>query len=265
LQAASRFPFPANPSGWYHLADADSLARGDEMRTRALGRDVRLWRDPAGRAHAACEMREWPTDEVNGSLLAFWDPKGRAPAWRVPVFDACASPDWTRVAERSWRVRSHLQEIGENVVDTAHILVLHGAPRLPVLDRAEADGPRFRVELRTPADDPGAAFVAGFRVTDHGLGYAAIEFHGALELLALARRTPVEGETVDVRVAFFARRQTDAAATRAIGDAFVTRFCAEFDADVPILERKAHLETPLLCEADGPIATWRRWCRQFYA
>lgn len=265
MATASRFPFRSDPTGWYHLADAGALAPGDAQHGRALGRDVEIWRDEAGRAHVAGDAREWPVDEVNGSLLAFWDARGRAPRWRVPAFAPCSSPEWTRVAERSWRIRSHPQEIGENIVDTAHILVLHGADRMPELARAEGDGPFFRVESKTPADDPSAAFVSGFRVTDHGLGYAALEFEGAVQLFALARRTPVEGELVDVRVAFYAKRLAEDAATRAIGDAFVARFCAEFDADVPILESKVHWKQPLLCEADGPIAAWRRWARQFYA
>ena len=161
-----------------------------------------------------------------------------------------------RAAERVLR--------GWDMVSNTGAADVTGHPALSI-PAAEADGPFFRVESKTPADDPSAAFVSGFRVTDHGLGYAAIEFEGAVQLFALARRTPVEGELVDVRVAFHAKRLADDAATRAIGDAFVARFCAEFDADVPILESKVHWKQPLLCEADGPIAVWRRWARQFYA
>ncbi|RIL05730.1 MAG: hypothetical protein DCC71_09255 [Proteobacteria bacterium] len=266
MPSAKRFPFPSDPAGWYHVAESCELADGSELRVTALGRALRVWRDGCGGAHAARDGRgELPVDEVNGSVLVYWDPLGRAPTWRIPPLAACTSPDWRRTADRAWRLRSHPQEIGENVVDTAHILVLHGAPRLPVLDRAEADGPFFRVESRTPADDPAAAFVSGFRVTEHGLGYAALEFEGAAPLCAIARRTPAYDDVVDVRVAFFAARGGDAALADTIGAAFVERFCAEFDADVPILEHKAHLAAPLLCEGDGPIAAWRRFCRQFYA
>jgi len=261
-----RFPFPPDPTGWYHLAESSDVAIGAACHVEALGGALHVSRDAAGTPHVAHPTRgPLPADDVNGSLLGFWDAQGRPPQWRIPVVEACASPAWERVADRHWRLHSHPQEIGENIVDTAHILVLHGADRMPVLTRAEGDGPRFVVESQTPADDPAAAFVAGFRVTEHGLGYATLDFHGAIELCAIARRTPARDDLVDVRVAFFAKRRADAAATRAIGDAFVARFCAEFDADVPILEHKAHLPEPLLCEADGPIATWRRWCRQFYA
>jgi hypothetical protein len=35
--------------------------------------------------------------------------------------------------------------------------------------------------------------------------------------------------------------------------------------DIPIWENKVHHARPVLCDGDGPIANYRRWCRQFYS
>ena len=35
--------------------------------------------------------------------------------------------------------------------------------------------------------------------------------------------------------------------------------------DIPIWEHKQYLETPTLCDSDGPINQYRKWFRQFYA
>ena len=34
--------------------------------------------------------------------------------------------------------------------------------------------------------------------------------------------------------------------------------------DIPIWENKLYRESPVLCDGDGPIAGYRRWCMQFY-
>jgi hypothetical protein len=39
----------------------------------------------------------------------------------------------------------------------------------------------------------------------------------------------------------------------------------QLNEDIPIWENKRYLERPLLCDGDGPIAEFRRWCLQFYS
>ena len=38
----------------------------------------------------------------------------------------------------------------------------------------------------------------------------------------------------------------------------------QFTKDIPIWENKRYRATPLLCDGDGPIGEFRRWCLQFY-
>jgi nitrite reductase/ring-hydroxylating ferredoxin subunit len=46
-----RFPFPPYPNGWFRVAYAAELARGDVKPLHYLGRDFALFRDEAGAAH----------------------------------------------------------------------------------------------------------------------------------------------------------------------------------------------------------------------
>jgi 3-ketosteroid 9alpha-monooxygenase subunit A len=35
--------------------------------------------------------------------------------------------------------------------------------------------------------------------------------------------------------------------------------------DIPIWEHKRYLDSPILCDSDGPIHQYRKWFQQFYA
>ena len=50
-----------------------------------------------------------------------------------------------------------------------------------------------------------------------------------------------------------------------MGQAFIAEIERQFSQDIAIWENKIHLEKPLLCDGDGPIAQLRKWARQFYS
>jgi hypothetical protein len=52
--------------------------------------------------------------------------------------------------------------------------------------------------------------------------------------------------------------------TKGVGAAFVGEVSRQLEQDTPIWENKIHHDRPVLCDGDGPIAIFRRWCRQFY-
>jgi hypothetical protein len=51
---------------------------------------------------------------------------------------------------------------------------------------------------------------------------------------------------------------------RGVGKAFVAEVTRQLEQDIPIWENKVQYEKPLLCDGDGPIGIFRRWCTQFY-
>ena len=46
----ARYPFPAAPNGWFSVASADDLLRGDVRPLHYLGRDLVLFRGEDGSA-----------------------------------------------------------------------------------------------------------------------------------------------------------------------------------------------------------------------
>ena len=49
-----------------------------------------------------------------------------------------------------------------------------------------------------------------------------------------------------------------------MGKAFVAEVSRQLEEDIPIWENKIYLDRPALCDGDGPIGSFRKWCKQFY-
>src|SRR5688572_29591868 len=78
------------------------------------------------------QIGTWELRELNGMLMTWFHPDGAAPAWEVPALAETGHADWTPYEKRSWKVRTHNQEMAENAVDNAHFLYLHGTQEMPV-------------------------------------------------------------------------------------------------------------------------------------
>ncbi len=61
------------------------------------------------------------------------------------------------------------------------------------------------------------------------------------------------------------RKLGDANATRGVGAALIADIEKQMSEDILIWENKIFLDRPGLCDGDGPLGTFRRWCRQFYS
>ena len=53
--------------------------------------------------------------------------------------------------------------------------------------------------------------------------------------------------------------------TRNVGKAFIREVSRQLEQDIPIWEHKVYFDRPVLCDGDGPIGLFRKWCRQFYS
>lgn len=214
----------------------------------------------AKRIPPKARVRAWPVIEWAGFVLV-WHGDGE-PAWRPDLPDA-GPEHWLHCGTRRWTVRTHVQEIGENGLDVAHVAYVHGAEPLDVVD-LRTDGPTLFFETRPPEGSPNAAFVHSIRRTLWGIGLSLNEFRGKVESRVVITRTPIDAERSDVRIAFLPRRYAQAGLSQALGQAVRERVGAELEGDIAIWEHKAYVDPPLLCDGDGPIPVWRRWCRQFY-
>jgi 3-ketosteroid 9alpha-monooxygenase subunit A len=215
----------------------------------------------AKRIPARAQLRLWPSFEYCGLIIVYHDETRAAPSW-TPELPSCEPDAWSIHGDRRWRVRTHIQEIGENGLDIAHIPYVHGSELLEVVESRE-EGPVLRIDSR-PQRAEGAKFDGLIRRTMWGIGLSLNEFLGEVETRVFLTRTPIDEEHVEVRMLFIPRQYDNARLTKALGDASMARVAEEFEGDIAIWENKAFLENPLLCDGDGPLGRWRVWTRQFY-
>ena len=76
--------------------------------------------------------KRWPLLERNQMLYLYFDAEGREPDWEFPLIPEFYSEGYLPlVVERFSSIATHPQEIGENVVDTAHFHNVHAMEHPP--------------------------------------------------------------------------------------------------------------------------------------
>jgi len=218
----------------------------------------------ARRVPPRARLRTWPAVERNQMVLVWYHPEGKEPDFEVPEFEEVGHPDWTDYDRHQRIVRSRNQELGENSVDRAHFRYVHGTLMVPESE-VTVEGPWRRSIQRADMKTPRGVVQGVIDSQSHGLGYSHIRFSGICDTLLVAGVTPIDEEHVDVRFSFVQKKVPGADPRGGVARAIVADIVKQLDEDIPIWEHKAYLERPLLCDGDGPIAEWRRWCRQFYA
>jgi phenylpropionate dioxygenase-like ring-hydroxylating dioxygenase large terminal subunit len=220
-----------------------------------------------GKRPPPARARSYPVRECNGFVHAWVHAKDAPPSFEVLRYreDEAA---WTPWRVNAYRVRVHVQDMTENILDRSHFWAVHDmAP--PASERFEVsfDGPRMVVDQDIDVTAVSQAGVAiRSRSTNCGPGLVAVEVkQGALDLLTYITQTPIDDERTDVRLHFSMRRLPDEAATRAIAEANDRITNDQFRQDVPIWEHKVWLAKPRLTAVDGPVARYRAWFAQFYS
>jgi len=209
----------------------------------------------------------YPVQERNGFVHVWFHAQGQAPAYDVTDFVGEAA-QWTPWRANSYRVRVHIQDMSENILDRAHFLHVHDMqpPREPRFE-ARFDGPFMVVEQKlsvTAVSAQGVEILS--RTTNCGPGVSVTEVHqGPLHMINYITQTPIDDELTDVRLHFAMKRLPDEAASRAVAELNDRITQDQFRQDVPIWENRKYLEKPRLTEVDGPVAQYRRWFRQFYS
>jgi nitrite reductase/ring-hydroxylating ferredoxin subunit len=212
-------------------------------------------------------LRGFPLSECNGFVHVWFHARGEAPSYEIDRFREDES-HWTPWRTSRYRVRVHVQDLTENILDRAHFASVHDmAP--PDEERFEVrfEGARLVVEqvLKVTAVSTEGVQVLS-RTVNSGPGVSVTEVRqGPLHMLNYITQTPIDDEWTDVCIHFSMERLADEAATRAVAELNERITNEQFRQDVPIWEHRAWLERPRLTAQDGPIAKYRRWYRQFYS
>jgi hypothetical protein len=80
----------------------------------------------------------------------------------------------------------------------------------------------------------------------------------------LVLSSPVDHDNIILRTAASVKQWGPRPVTYLLREFASMGLNKEVGQDAPIWEAKRYLEKPILAEGDGPIAEYRRYCKQFY-
>jgi 3-ketosteroid 9alpha-monooxygenase subunit A len=231
----------------------------------------------ASKIPPGAKVRAWPVDEVNGMVLAWFHEELVEPTWRVPPIDMGNADEWTPFFETRWKVRTCIQDVNENDLDSAHLRCLHQfTSKTPEEMELQPNDAQLdiRFTLLSNLESFGMAGTAKgpLDTTKYGLGIGWVRYRAEIEGMGislgtrtLGATTPIDDEHVDIRLFHNIKKTQFDHVTEMLEKQYVKTFKETVEQDIRIWENKRHLLRPSLCQEDGPIASYRRWARQFYS
>jgi nitrite reductase/ring-hydroxylating ferredoxin subunit len=211
----------------------------------------------------AC-LPSYPVEERHGVVMAWYHPQGAAPSYRLPEVPETSDPAWVGPHSTGHRIGTCLQEMAENTADGAHFVTIHKHPGAANYDDFQCV--EHMMIMRSTQQFPSShGPVAGtLNVDSSGFGYATVRYSTLVDICMVTTTVPIDAETSEQHNHVWYRNpQRDPKIDR-IGEAFVKEVNRQLTDDIPIWENKIYLESPNLCDGDGPIARFRRWAQQFY-
>lgn len=218
-------------------------------------------------------LRTYPIDERNEFIFAWYHPDNAQPIFQLEPFAELDSGDWTRCMRRQWEINTHVQEAGENAVDTAHFSVVHNTGGIETHAEVSFEGAKRksvitvghqRIDEEGAISDKDTETVEGqIHSVNNGPGQSWNRNYG-IDLLMIGLPTPVEADKLEFRFACSVPK--DGAEKNAeITQLILENAYEQVEQDIPIWENKIYLDNPILCDGDGPVAKYRKWFNQFYA
>ena len=178
----------------------------------------------------------------------------------IPEFDA---PDWLGYETRRWTIRMHVQELAENVPDTAHFEVLHGLPTLPTAE-PRVEGPVYYQRSAVPGGRPDGSDFVFAQQEAWGLGLVWLRTPDEPSVFFVTATTPIDAERCELTQHLLLHDPERRGEIGPTERSFIDAVFAQTDNDVPIWENKVYRERPPLVDDDGPLPVLRKWARQFY-
>lgn len=164
------------------------------------------------------------------------------------------------------RMRTHIQEIRENIVDESHFHYIHGQDRPSDLV-FEEDGPRAYAHGALQKRVFGVSFDQSFDVEMHGPGIMVVRTVGRyITTTTIALTTPVDDSVSELRLLHYVKRKPNAPWLTPLQKAFFSYIARpEVLEEKRIWDHKVWRERPILLPHETGIRALRRWYAQFYA
>ena len=205
----------------------------------------------------------WHIREHSGLIFAWFHIDKCAPLWEIPEVPEFDDDKWTPPASKEWTIRTHNQEMAENIADTAHFKYLHGAAKFPE-GTVNFEGHRIHMVTETAMTTPMGPVMGQVESNSWGFGFSTNRFTGIVETLLMGCVTPIDDEYVHVQFIFTVKKFGGRSIMDGVGKAFVTEISRQLEQDKAVWERKVYFDRPILCDGDGPIGKLRKWGKQFY-
>ena len=211
------------------------------------------------------KLKSFLCDEKNGVIFMWYHPHDEAPTWTVPVIEEWCAEGWLEPMSFTDLIKSHPQEMAENVVDSPHFHFVHGTPDIPEKDFS-FEGHILKAFQALTFTTPDGEVKGRVDIESHGGSIGITRFEGVVDTLIFVTGTPVDDETNETVMRFSVKLiDGDVESTRGVAEAFVKEVKRQHLQDVPIWENKIYRENPVLCDGDGPIHKVRKYYKQFYA
>ena len=212
-------------------------------------------------------IQPWPVREINQVIFVWYHPEGAAPEYEPELIEEASvdNQDWGTLKINTWDIATHMQEIGENAVDPAHFLYVHGTQNIPTPEVMEFDGVVRSGKLVSKMATPRGEITGVIANRNTGPGQATVRFSGICETVLMANLTPVDRENTKAFYAFIQKKVDGEEPVGGVADAIVADIHKQMDEDRIIWARKKYFDKPMLCDNDGPFAKFRKWYAQFYA
>jgi 3-ketosteroid 9alpha-monooxygenase subunit A len=216
----------------------------------------------AARIPRGAHVRSWPTEERSGLVLVWHHHRAAAPMWEPPDLVEHDDPDWVGYHRYCWQVRTHPQDIDENLFDPAHFASVHGnTGGMPPAQYTFRD---HMVEIILDNHIAVLGVDVHHEIVVFGLGLTRTRSVGGGAKSWWGSNTPIDEEMTDVRFSLMTPKSRQDDPTGALSRKSAEGSAMAFAQDVPIWENKVYRASPLLCDGDGPIGRFRRWAQQFY-
>ncbi len=148
----------------------------------------------------------WPVHEVNGLIMVWHDIEGKEPEWEIPEIPEWNNDAWTPYWKQRWKMRTHNQDMCENVVDKAHFRYVHGMNIVPQPHTMDLVYPHIHMVTDTAMETPRGDVTGELEVDVHGFGFSLSRFRGIVETTNMASVTPIDDEYCDVRFSFTVKK-----------------------------------------------------------
>ena len=216
-------------------------------------------------------LHTFPMQERNQMVWAWYHPNKEEPSFDIVDVPEFSDPNWSELDTYEWEINTCLQESGENAVDIAHFVYVHGAADMPQAD-VKLDGAYRTTDMvtRSPKIDEDGNIDMNEMEDMHlvtqnfGPGMALQVFARAFKTVMMASMVPITADRIKLRFAF-TKPNDITEQFNMFTDVLIEEIVRQVGHDIPIWENKIYRDNPILCDGDGPIAKYRKWFKQFYA